>query len=253
MPRALVSLLACLALLLPALPSPVHAGLPAGQETASAGKEGQGDEESGGERHGHRHRGPMDHSFADVERYAAMFESPERAAWQKPDEVVAALEVRPGMTVADVGAGTGYFSVRFAAAVGEGGAVLAADIEPAMVGYLRDRAEEEGLGNLVPVLASAADPRIPAGAADLIFICDTWHHIGDRVNYARRLAGDLAPGGRVAILDFLPGDLPVGPPAGHKMSAGEVKAEMDEAGFRLAAAPDLLPYQYLLVFELAGE
>ena len=109
------------------------------------------------------------------------------------------------------------------------------------------------LAGLVPVLASADDPRIPAGAADLVFICNTWHHIGERVDYARRLAGDLAPGGRVAIVDFLPGDLPVGPPAGHKMSAEEVRAEMAEAGFRLTAAPDLLPYQYLLIFEPSGD
>jgi ubiquinone/menaquinone biosynthesis C-methylase UbiE len=249
----LLSLLACLTLLLPTQPGPARAAVPEGLEMAPGEAEGHAAEEGEGEHHGQRHRGPMDHSFADVDRYAAMFESSERAAWQKPDEVVAALGLRPGMTVADVGAGTGYFSVRFAAAVGEKGTVLAADIEPAMVGYLRDRADEEGLGNLVPVLASASDPRIPAGLADLVFICNTWHHIGERVDYARRLAGDLAPGGRVAILDYLPGDLPVGPPAAHKMSAEEVKAEMEAAGFRLTEAPELLPYQYLLVFETVGD
>jgi ubiquinone/menaquinone biosynthesis C-methylase UbiE len=250
--RSYLLLLALLALLLPASPTPATAAPPEGPESA-AGRTAPppGDEKEEEEGHVHRHRGPMDHSFADVERYAAMFESPERAEWQKPEAVVEALALRPGMVVADVGAGTGYFSARFAAAVGQGGAVLAADIEPAMIDYLRDRAEREGLGNLVPVLASTDDPRIPAGLADLVFICNTWHHIGDRVEYARRLSADLAPGGRVAILDYLPGDLPVGPPAGHKMSAAEVEAEMKQAGFRLADAPDLLPYQYLLVFEPA--
>jgi ubiquinone/menaquinone biosynthesis C-methylase UbiE len=192
-----------------------------------------------------------DHSFADVERYAARFESPERAAWQKPDEVVAALGVKAGMTVADIGAGTGYFSRRFAQVVGPAGSVFAVDLEPNMLVYLRQRAEQDGQANLIPVLASQDDPRLPDGSVDLIFICDTWHHIRDRVNYARRLQQDLAPGGRVVIVDFLPGELPVGPPPEAKLSADQVKAEFAQAGYRLAGSPDLLPYQYVLIFELA--
>ena len=133
-----------------------------------------------------------------------------------------------------------------------GGTVYAADIEPTMAEYVRRRADEDDQRNLTPVLASYDNPRLPDGEVDLVFICNTWHHIENRVDYARRLAGDLAPGGRVAIVDFVEGELPVGPRPEHKLSADEVTAELAKAGFRLAAAPDFLPYQYLLIFTPAG-
>lgn len=196
-----------------------------------------------------RHEGPIQHSFADAEAWAERFEGAERDAWQMPDRVTAALELAPGMTVADIGSGTGYFSRRFAAAVGPTGTVFAADVEPAMAAYARRRADEEGQANLTPVLASYDDPRLPDGTVDLVFVCNTWHHIEDRVDYARRLIVDLAPAGRVAIVDFLPGELPVGPGPEHKLSAEEVAAELIAAGFSLAGAEDFLPYQYLLIFE----
>ncbi|MCI0403173.1 MAG: methyltransferase domain-containing protein, partial [Acidobacteria bacterium] len=153
-----------------------------------------------------------DHSFADVERYRSIFESSERDAWQKPDELIRALGLQPGMMVADIGAGTGYFARRFAVNVGREGVVFASDLEPRMVVELRDRADSDGLVNLIPILSSADDPRLPDGLSDIIFICDTWHHISNRVEYARRLKSDLAPGGRVVIVDFRKGELPVGPP-----------------------------------------
>ncbi|MCH7766101.1 MAG: methyltransferase domain-containing protein, partial [Acidobacteria bacterium] len=119
----------------------------------------------------HREADPTKQSFADVERFRALFESSERDAWQKPFEVIRALGVQPGATVADIGAGTGYFARRWAVAVGREGTVFAADFEPNMVVELRASAERDGLANLIPVLASADDPRLPDGTADLIFIC----------------------------------------------------------------------------------
>ncbi len=199
---------------------------------------------------GMRHEGGVDHSFSDAEAWAARFEGAERDAWQRPDEVVEALGLATGMTVADIGSGTGYFSRRFAEAVGPGGTVYATDVEPEMGVYVRRRADEDGHANVIPVLASYDDPRLPDGAVDLVFVCNTWHHIQERVDYARRLAGDLAPGGRVAILDFFKRELPVGPDVDHKLSAEEVTDEFLAAGYRLAAS-DELPYQYLLVFERA--
>jgi ubiquinone/menaquinone biosynthesis C-methylase UbiE len=151
--------------------------------------------------------------------------------------------------VADVGAGTGYFAARFSRAVGPAGTVLAADIEPGMVAYLRRRAEREGHANLIPILASADNPRLPDRAVDLVFFCNTWHHIGDRVAYARRLRDDLARGGRVVVVDFLPGDLPVGPPPTEKLGESEVVAEFENAGFQRVHSLDFLPYQYVLVFQ----
>jgi SAM-dependent methyltransferase len=217
-----------------------HGAPPAGEEP--------GAESPAEADHALRHQGPADHSFADAESWAARFESAERDAWQMPDRVVEAMALAAGASVADIGSGSGYFARRFAAAVGPTGTVYAADVEPAMAEYVRRRADEDGQRNLVPVLASFDDPRLPDGAIDLVFICNTWHHIRDRVDYARRLAGDLAVGGRVAIVDFLPGELPVGPGPEHKLSAEEVTAEFRQAGFRPVARHDFLPYQYVLVF-----
>jgi ubiquinone/menaquinone biosynthesis C-methylase UbiE len=200
-----------------------------------------------------RHEGGIHHSFSDAEAWAERFEGAQRDAWQLPDQVVAALELQPGMTVADIGSGTGYFARRFARAVGADGTVFAADVEPEMGEYVRKRADEEGQANLIPILASYDDPRLPGGTVDLVFVCNTWHHIQDRIEYAERLGADLAPGGRVAIVDFVKGELPVGPGPEHKMSAEEVTEEFVAAGYRLASAPELLPYQYLLIFEPAGD
>ena len=152
------------------------------------------------------------------------------------------------MTVADLGAGTGYFARPLAQAVGAHGTVLAADTEPALVEHLRRRAEQEGLANLVPILASADNARLPAGGADLILIVDTYHHIDDRVAYLRRLAAALKASGRVAVVDWQKRALPVGPALDHKLAREQVIEEMSKAGYRLTAEPDVLPYQYFLLF-----
>jgi ubiquinone/menaquinone biosynthesis C-methylase UbiE len=197
---------------------------------------------------GGSHDATSHHSFAEVERWSTVFDDPSRDAWQKPAEVVAALGLRPGMTVADLGAGTGYFSRHLAAAVGADGTVLAADTEPNMVAHLRERAERERTANVVPILASADDPRLPAHATDVVLIVDTFHHIDDRVTYLRRLRRFLRPGGRVAVIDWQKGQLPVGPPPEHKLPREQVVDEMAAAGYALVAEPTFLPYQYFLVF-----
>ncbi|MBY0280073.1 methyltransferase domain-containing protein, partial [Candidatus Binatia bacterium] len=188
------------------------------------------------------------HAFDDVAHWSRIFDDPARDAWQKPAELVQALALTPGATVADLGAGTGYLSRYLARAVGPSGTVLAADTEPALVEHLRQRAERDGLANLVPILASTDNPRLPAGTCDVILIVDTWHHIDDRVAYARRLAAALAPGGRVVVVDWQKGDLPVGPPPEHKLAREQVIDELTRAGYRLREEPGLLPYQYVLVF-----
>jgi predicted methyltransferase len=187
-------------------------------------------------------------SFADVEQWKKVFDDPARDAWQKPAEVVRALELRPGMCVADLGAGTGYFSRHLAAAVGPEGTVFAVDPEPSMVAHLRARAEREHTPNVVPILASLDNPRLPAGGSDVILVVDTYHHIDSRLVYFRALRRALRAGGRVAIIDWQKRDLPVGPPMDHKLAREQVVEEMEAAGYRFAAEPDVLPYQYFLVF-----
>lgn len=193
-------------------------------------------------------RATASHSFADVDNWAKVFDDPARDAWQKPTELLAALALRPGQTVADLGAGTGYFSRYLADAVGPHGTVLAVEVEPTLVAHLRQRAEREQRATVVPVLASIDNPRLPAGGVDLIFIADTYHHLDHRRRYLPQLRRPLRPGGRVAIIDWQPGELPEGPPPDHKLPPEQVIEEMRAAGFELADRLDVLPYQYVLIF-----
>jgi predicted methyltransferase len=187
-------------------------------------------------------------SFADVDYWSKVFDDPQRDAWQKPKELIAALALRPGQAVADLGAGTGYFSRYLAAAIGPDGTVFAVEVEPALVAHLRARAEREGAVNIVPVLASTDNPRLPVAGLDLIFIANTYHHLDHRAAYLPQLRRALRPGGRIAVIDWKAGALPEGPPPAHKLAREHVVDEMRTAGFTLAEDPDVLPYQYVLVF-----
>lgn len=186
-----------------------------------------------------------EHRFSGAERWARVFDAPARDRWQKPDDVIAALALAPDATVADIGAGTGYFAVRLARAVPKG-RVYAVDIEPDMVRYLGERAKRESLPNVRPVRGKPDDPSLPE-PVDRVLIVDTYHHIGDRVAYFGRLRERLKPGGEVAIVDFTL-ESPVGPPRSARVAADVVRAEMQRAGYALAAAHDFLPHQYFLVF-----
>ena len=198
--------------------------------------------EHGGAHHG----GGMPHRFENAEEWAKRFEEPGRDAWQKPDEVVSALGLAPDARVADIGSGTGYFAVRLARAVPQG-KVYGVDIEPDMARYLGERARREGLGNLEAVLGEPGDAKLPE-AVDLVLVVNTYHHIGERVAYLRRLGEKLRPGGRVAIVDFRE-ESPKGPPRAHKLSPEQVRGELEAAGYRLTQTHDFLPDQYFLVFQ----
>jgi SAM-dependent methyltransferase len=185
------------------------------------------------------------HRFGDAEKWAQVFDDPERDAWQKPREVIEALALAPDAIVADIGAGTGYFAVRFARVLPRG-RVYGVDIEPDMVSYLAERARREGLKNVVAIAGAADDPRLPE-QADLIVLVNVYHHIGERERYFRRLQSALKPGGRLAVIDFRL-DSPVGPPRSDRVAPERVKSELARAGYRLAQEHDFLPNQYFLVF-----
>ena len=195
------------------------------------------------------HADHMEHHF-DPAASAKQFDDPTRDAWQMPDKVIAALQIQPGQSVADIGAGTGYFSVRLARSAAAP-KVYAADIEPAMVTYLRERAAKEGLKNITAVQASAESANLPE-PVDVILIVDTYHHIGNREAYFRKLSKALKPGGRVAIIDFRP-ESPEGPPKEFRFPPEKFKAELASAGYALIEQLDFLPRQQFLIFRAAGK
>lgn len=187
-----------------------------------------------------------EHSFSGAEQWAHVFDDPARDGWQKPHEVIHALALGPRAAVADLGAGTGYFSARLANML-PAGTVYAVDVEPDMVKYLGERAKREKLENLKPVQAKPDDPGLPA-PVDLVLLVDVYHHIDGREKYFAALQSRLKPAGRVAIIDFRL-DSPEGPPKAARIPPAQVKAEMAKAGYRLAAQHDFLPRQYFLIFQ----
>lgn len=198
-----------------------------------------------GHDHG-EHHGAFPHRFEHAEEWAKRFDEPERDAWQKPDEVVKALSLPADAKVADIGSATGYFAVRLARAVPQG-KVYGVDIEPDMGRYLGERAKRESLSNLEPVLAEPADPKLPE-PVDVALIVDTYHHIGDRGTWLRRLGEKLRPGGRVVIIDFRK-DSAKGPPPEHKLSPEQVRQELEAAGYHETRTHTFLPDQYFLEFQ----
>ncbi|MCB1317624.1 MAG: class I SAM-dependent methyltransferase, partial [Leptospiraceae bacterium] len=177
------------------------------------------------------HCGQMPHRFISAEQWAERFDAPERDAWQKPDDIVEAMEMEPGMFVADVGAGTGYMLEHLSAAVGPQGQVLAIDIEPDMIAYMQKRIERSDLSNCAAQLGRADDPGLATGRFDRVLILNTWHHISDRTEFARKIRSGLSIDGRLIIVDFAPGAGGEGPPDRHRLSLETVRQELESAGF----------------------
>lgn len=176
-----------------------------------------------------------------------ILEGPDRDAWQMPDEVMDALGIADGATVADLGAGGGWFTVRLARRVGPSGRVYAQDIQPQMIESISRRVSREGLTNVSTVLGTADDPRLP-GALDAVLIVGTYPEISDPVTLLRRVAAALKPDGRIGIVDFtLEGGGP-GPPLEERIEPAQVIENAGRAGLRLLAHERFLRYQYLLVF-----
>lgn len=181
-----------------------------------------------------------------------MYEGFGRDSWQHADEVVDALAVGPGARVADIGAGGGYFTFRFADAVKPSGTVYAVDVDDDLQAYIAGEARRRGITNIETIRGDVNDPQLPA-PVDLLFSSDAYHHIASRPAYFARARSYLRPGGRAAIIDYVPRGIFAGW-LGHGTAAEVVCGEMKSAGFRLAREIDLLhPRQNFLVFEAAHE
>lgn len=208
--------------------------------------------------HGHGHEATcgdgatVHHSFSNAEHWSTVFDDPARDAWQKPEVLIPALKLPRNGTVADIGAGTGYFNARLAAAVGKKGKVIAVDIEPNLVCHMARRALKERTLEVEPRLGTPSDPLLTPAEVDLVLTVDTYHHIDARVDYFRRLGSTIRPKGRLVVVDFKAGELPVGPGPDHKISPEQVDRELAEAGWTLTAAlDDLLPYQFVHIYTRA--
>lgn len=197
--------------------------------------------------HKEHHSSATQQRFDDIEVWVKRFEDPERDKWQKPAEVVKAMDLRPGDVVADIGAGTGYLTRHIATAVGPSGKAIGLDIEPGMVEYMKEDARKLNLSNYEARVVNTDDPELAPHSVDVIFLCDTYHHIENRVTYFRNVIPSLKPGGRLVVVDFIK-DTDFGPPRDHKMAEEVVIEELQKAGYRLIKTHDLLEHQYFLEF-----
>jgi ubiquinone/menaquinone biosynthesis C-methylase UbiE len=178
---------------------------------------------------------------------ADWLDRPERIVEENPDGALDALNLKPGMSVADVGAGTGFMSLRMAKRVGPTGKVYAEDVQPEMLRRLRQNAEQAKLANIETVLGTEADPKLPAGKLDLILLVDVYHEFSQPQKMLRRMRDALKPDGRLVLLEYRKEDptIPIRPE--HKMSVQEVKTEIEAEGFHLADVIETLPRQHILI------
>jgi ubiquinone/menaquinone biosynthesis C-methylase UbiE len=202
-----------------------------------------------GSTHDETHHGHAPAVHDDPEHWAKRLDDPARDARQKPHEVVAALAVREGMVVADVGAGTGYFEPHLSRAAGTTGKVLALDIEPKLVAHMQARFAKAGLSNVEARLVAPTDPGLAARTVDRALIVDTWHHMQERVAYAAKLRQALRPAGRVVVVDYLK-TAPEGPPPQMRVSPEIVVGELVAAGFDARVVAESLPFQFIVVGEV---
>jgi arsenite methyltransferase len=175
---------------------------------------------------------------------------PARDAWQKPKQIVERLDIEPGARVADLGAGGGYFTWYLAEAVGPQGKVYAVEIDETALAIIEKEMKSRRVTNVVPIRAEPDDARLPE-PVDLVFSCDTYHHMEDRIAYFRSLARYLKHDGKVAILDFYAEGFFSGL-LGHGTTKEEVRREMESAGYRLAADYDLVDRQHFQIFSRTG-
>jgi SAM-dependent methyltransferase len=225
------------------------------QKQARQSAEGEDADDKRHDHHGEKHGGDQaDHQqkrFVDPEKRAEEWNDPARDEWQKPEAIIEAMDIEQGMTVADVGAGTGYFLPFLSEAVGEEGRVVAADIEEAMLEYIENLAAEKGLENIETVKSEKTDSNLEEASVDRILIVNTWHHIPDRGEYARHLRERLTEGGEVWIVDFQR-DSPDGPPKKHRLEPSEIVDELEQGGLEAEVHPLELDRQYIVVGKAKG-
>jgi ubiquinone/menaquinone biosynthesis C-methylase UbiE len=193
----------------------------------------------------------MGRPIADVMTYhgADWLVRPEREQEEQPEAMLDALKIPPGTTVADVGAGVGYTSLKLARRVGKKGTVYATDIQPEMLRMLQAYARDAGVRNIKPIRCTATDPRLPEGQVDLILMVDVYHECSDPEATLRGLRKALRPGGRLVLVEFRAEDPDVPIKPEHKMELSQVRRELEPQGFRFKDSLEFLPWQHIIIFE----
>jgi arsenite methyltransferase len=184
----------------------------------------------------------------DPKAYIGALEDPKRDAYQKPHEVLTALNLKPGEVIADIGAGSGYFTFRLSHHVGDKGKVYAVDVSPDMILHINRRIRELKANNVISLLADPDDPLLPEASVNRFFFSDSWHHIENQTKYLSAIKKMLKPGGEIVMIDFHKKELPVGPPLQMRIAREDLIKQMESNGFRLLKEHTFLPYQYFLVF-----
>lgn len=242
----------------PAAPAaaPAAPATPVASEPSSEGAAAAGEQPPAGHEHtGHTGHTVQDHAarehgfhkdFSDASSFSASFDNPARDAWQQPEAVLDLMKIAPASTVVDLGAGTGYFVPRLAQRVGAQGKVLALDVEPKMIEFLKRRVQEHQLANVEPRLVQPDDPGLAPRSVSRILIVNTWHHIGERPSYAAKLAAAIDAHGEVWIVDFTL-DADQGPPPEYRIPAAQVVRELEQGGLHAQVVePEPLPKQYIV-------
>jgi ubiquinone/menaquinone biosynthesis C-methylase UbiE len=184
---------------------------------------------------------------------AAWLERPEREQEEAPSKAIAALNIRPGQVIADIGAGSGYYTLRLADAVGARGRVYATDIQPEMLALIKKKIDGASPGNVELILGTETDTRLPAAAIDMALMVDVYHELAQPQTFLRSLKGALRPDGRLVLIEFRKEDASVPIRAEHKMSVREARMELEAEGFRFDRVIDVLPWQHILIFRRPAE
>ena len=183
---------------------------------------------------------------------AGWLERPEREQEEAPARAIAALDLRPGMVVADIGAGSGYYTSRMSKAVGPTGRVYATDIQTGMIELIIRRVATEGLGNVTTVLGGMDDPKLPPKAIDLAIMVDVYHELQAPQAFLQRLRDTFKPDGRLVLVEFRKEDPKVPILEVHKMSVAEVRMELEAEGYVLDTVIDVLPWQHIIVLKVSS-
>lgn len=172
----------------------------------------------------------------------------DRVREEQPERALAELNLRPGLMVADVGAGTGFYTLRLAKAVAPNGMVFAGDIQPGMLERLKANADAQHITNILPILGTESDPRLPQGKLDMVLLVDVYHEFSRPQRMLDRIRESLKADGRLILLEFRKEDASVPIRPEHKMSVEEVRAEVTPEGYQFEKVVDTLPWQHIIFF-----